>query len=236
VVDDVWPTTNAAGGPLLIVGRGLERVVSVSIGGRSAVIESADFSVADHEKLVTTVPTSSSAGTLELRLATAGALSRARGFAVSPSPLPNSISGPTSPYPLIAFTPDDDPDYPPISNFWRNECNEEDVYFLSTSDNDPEVEPNIADNLPANQVPFVSADGSPLEGYVDLATRLIHLRVGPSNARRSYIGVYSNTGLPQVYRMVLFPEATPGRQVVAYVCNAPSCEDLPLLDRSACTP
>jgi hypothetical protein len=123
--------------------------------------------------------------------------------------------------------------YPPISNFWVNECQQEDAYQIVEATPDdpipPEVLPSEYLSLPSDTRFFTGthqkADFSsePVLGYLD-RQRLFHIIVGSDDADRRYVGVYSDTRTdPQnAARLVLFPETFAGRQLVLLVCPSNS--------------
>jgi hypothetical protein len=131
----------------------------------------------------------------------------------------------------LATDPDPEPEplYPPIDNFWINECDTNDSYFLQLGD------------VVGSQRRFVlseSADPATapagIQGYLDTDTALFHMSVSTNGGSRSYIGVYSDTGVADVYRVVLFPEFGPGRQLVMSVGAQGTIPTLNPDDRNQC--
>jgi hypothetical protein len=212
IVDDVWPSTNVAGAALLIVGRNLSRATQLSIAGQSTAIVSHDLSIPGHEKLVAVVPAGVTAGDAALQIIDdLGGTSISRPFAVAASLSAGAVSGPKTPYGIGAETR-----YPPIENFWHNECEGSDTYLLE-GDSDSQ---GVADaGVPRTFIGHHIAD-EPIAGHVDRSTGLFYMTVGAdSGSARTYVGTYADTQSNRAFRLVLFPENQAGHQLVLFVCD-----------------
>jgi len=255
VVDSVVPSSNAAGLPLLIVGHNLDGVTGIRIGGQTAAVTSRDLSVPEHQKLVAIVPNAAGAGSSPLRLVTSNRVSVSRNFTVATLPGgPAAVLGPKNAYDIVSV-PDAqffDPTgtfYPPIDDLWRNECDDVDSYQLLSFGLGAQAPSNFPNGFPGGVFYFQSGDdgddaipadgsGPPpprIAGYIDPTSHLVHMIVGAGRLARSYVGVYSLPKPALGGRIVLFPETSPGRQLVLFVCEADGCDKVERITTANCT-
>lgn len=224
VIEQVWPASNVGGGAVLIAGRNLQNVREVWFQGVRAPVLSHDSAVPGSEKLIAELPEVQSTIEGKLRLVTTDGISESLDYLVSGGSFPPGPAGPSLPVGNRPLAPNPTPDpeppptYPPISDFWVNECDPDDIYFLQEPFPADEVAPLIrpftqVDNGDPDQPP----DQGAITGFIDMQTLLVHMTVTNGSTSTSYIGVYSDTGRDFTFRLILFPEAAPGRQLVLSV-------------------
>jgi hypothetical protein len=219
-LDQVWPASNVRGGALLIAGKNVANATEVWFDGFRAPIISRDTSVPGSQKVITQVPEAASNIEGKLRLVTPDGISESLGYIVEQGQIQPGPRGPLSPVggPQLAPSPEPEPPptYPPVSDFWVNECDVDDIYFLS--EESPEDQTSTI--RPFTQVLSDTPDKEAITGFIDMQTLLVHMTVTSDGASRSYIGIYSDTGAEGIFRLLLFPENAPGRQLVLSVSES----------------
>jgi hypothetical protein len=201
---DVFPHGNAPRAAVLLTGPGVSEAGDVLFGSTSAPILFRSMNAA-----MTVVPDGLPAGTVNVRLrARDGTMlgPGARAFNVLSAAALQDWAGPNDPVVPIA----EPAGYiGPIDNDWQNENDPSDSYFFVVSGDR---------NAPVVTIVNFDNGVSPtpqIHGTVDRGSGLFRFTIQRGGGQSdSFVGLYSLTGSSQAHRLVFFPDADSGLQLV----------------------